>query len=42
MTGRGGPLARADKPWCYVLIPHHEILKNMTFENLVARFGVQT
>ncbi len=35
-AGHGG------KPWRYVLIPHDEILKNMTLEGLVARFGDQT
>ena len=35
-AGHGG------KPWRYVLIPHDEILENMTLEGLVARFGDQT
>lgn len=27
------------KPWRYVLIPHNEIVENMTLEALTARFG---
>ena len=30
------------KPWKYLLIPHDEILENITLNNLAERFGSET